>query len=45
MRRAATSPYNARCELSFLPPGERPAQGSALHALTIYRDAYFDQVI
>ena len=36
---------NARCELSFLPPGGRPTHGSALHALTTHRDAYFDQVV
>lgn len=37
--------YNARCELSLLRPGGRPAQGSALHTLTTHRDAYFDQAI
>ena len=34
--------YNARCELSLLAPGEPPASGSSLHALTTHRDAYLD---
>jgi Phosphotransferase enzyme family len=34
--------YNARCQLSFLPPGEPPPSGSWLHALTTRRDAYLD---
>lgn len=34
--------YNARCELSFLPPGGLPPRGSSLHALTTHPDAYLD---
>jgi hypothetical protein len=34
--------YNARCELSLLPPSERPARGSSLHALTTHRDTYLN---
>jgi hypothetical protein len=34
--------YNARCELSLLPPGGGPARGSSLHALTTHRDAYLN---
>jgi hypothetical protein len=34
--------YNARCEVSFLPPGGLPASGSSLYALTTHRDAYLD---
>ena len=34
--------YNARCQLSFLPPGGRPARGSSLEALTTHPDAYLN---
>jgi Ser/Thr protein kinase RdoA (MazF antagonist) len=34
--------YNARCAVSFLPPGALPPGGSALHALRTHRDAYLD---
>jgi hypothetical protein len=34
--------YNARCEVSLLPPGGLPESGSSLHALTTDRSAYLD---
>ena len=34
--------YNARCQVSFLPLGGGPADGSSLEALTTYPDAYLD---
>lgn len=34
--------YNARCELSFLPPGGHPRGGSSLHALRTQGGAYLD---
>ena len=34
--------YNARCDLSLLPPGEPPASGSSLHAVTTHGTAYVD---